>query len=104
MQTIPIGTSEPQDFTLFNNGEAQVGTGLAVALVITRANGDPVGSPAPSVAWLDQAAGTVRVTGIETLAVGCYSVRYQLTGQAGAIGYTPNGDAADTWEVVQVTP
>lgn len=101
---IPYGTSEPQDFALFDDGVALVGTGLTVELVITRANGTAVGSPVPSVAWLDQSGGTVRVSGVDTLSVGSYSVRYQLTDGLGTVGYAPNGDAADDWEVVRVTP
>lgn len=102
--TIPYGTSEPQDFQLNDDGEALVGTGLTVELVIMRANGEALGSPAPSVAWLSQSGGTVRVSDVDVLPVGNYSVRYSLTDGLGIVGYAPNGDSADTWDVVPVTP
>lgn len=102
--TIPFGTSEPQDFALLDEGAPLVGTGLTLELVITEANGTALGSPAPTVAWLVQADGTVRVLGTETLSLGSYSVRYQLTDGLGQVGYAPNGDAADTWDVVPVAP
>jgi hypothetical protein len=100
---IPYGTSEPQDFALLDEGSPLVGTGLTVDLVITRANGTSVGSPVPTVAWLDQALGTVRVSGVEGLALGSYRVRYQLTDGGGSVGFSPNGAVADTWNVVRVT-
>lgn len=104
MHTIPYGTSEPQDFALFDNGIALVGTGFSVALTITTASGAVLGSPAPTVAWLSQADGTVRVSDVQTLPVGSYSVRFQLEDLAGSIGYAPNGDSADTWDVVSAVP
>ena len=101
-QTIPVGTSEPQDFQLLEGGLPLVGTGLDVALVITFSNGIAIGSPGPTVAWLDQAGGTVRVTGVDLLPAGSYSVRYSLTDGVGNIGYAPNGDVSDDWDVVPV--
>lgn len=99
---IPIGTSEPQDFSLQNDGEAIDGTGLDLELVIYQNVVDedpvPVDTP-PSAAWLDQAAGTVRVTGVEDLEVGLYYVRFKLTDGLGKDGFCPNEDAA-LWRVV----
>ena len=66
--------------------------------------GVAIGSPGPTVAWLDQATGTVRVTGVDLLPPGSYSVRYQLMDGIGNVGYAPNGDTADDWDVVQVVP
>lgn len=98
---IPFGTSEPQDFALFDKGVAIDGTAMTVTLeIFTLAR--VVVTPAPTVAWLSQAAGTVRVTGTEILALGKYYVRYRLTDGAGKIGYAPNQAAADQWHVVRV--
>lgn len=106
---IPVGTSEPQDFELRNDGEALDGTGFDVELEIYQnvADSDPVapeGSPppAPTVEWLAQAQGTVRVTGVEDLAVGQYLVRFKLTDDNEKDGFFPNGAKADIWRVVPV--
>lgn len=58
----------------------------------------------PTVAWLVAADGTVRVTGVEVLALGNYRVRYRLTDGAGKYGFAPNGEKADLWTVVSVVP
>lgn len=97
--TIPYGTSEPQDFELQDNGEAIDGTGFAVGIEILTHTGEDVGTE-PTVAWLSQADGTVRVSGVENLAVGTYKVRFTLTDGSGKVGYVPNGLVADTWKVV----
>lgn len=101
---IPVGTSEPQDFELRDVGEAIDGTGFTVELEIKQlVDGEPidVGGP-PSVGWLVQADGTVRVTGVENLEVGNYLVRFKLTDGVGNIGFFPNGDKAVLWRVVQI--
>jgi hypothetical protein len=98
--TLPVGTSEPQMFQLRDNGEPLPGTGLTVSFEIFRGV-TPVESP-PAADWLDQAAGTVVVTGMETLAVGEYRVRYKLTDAEDVIGYVPNGKSADKWIVVRI--
>ncbi len=101
---IPVGTSEPQDFTLKNDGAAIDGTGFTVDLEISqRVDGAMVDvDTPPTVAWLDRAAGTVRVTGVEDLEIGNYSVRYKVTDGGGKVGYFPNGDKADLWRVVRI--
>jgi len=102
---IPVGTSEPQDFALTDDGEALVGTGLDVALEIHAWDGTTmteVLEDVPTVAWLNQAGGTVRVTGVENLAIGNYFVRFSLTNVADDIGYVPNGAKADLWSVVAI--
>lgn len=103
--TIPFGTSEPQDFLLKDAGAPLDGTGLTVELVITRRAGSAavaVTSP-PTVDWLDQAAGTVRVTGTEALAIAFYLVRFKLTDGLGKVGFVPNGEKDDVWHVSAVT-
>lgn len=103
--TIPVGTSEPQDFMLKDKGTAIVGTGLTVEFKIEKREGtsgtSAVAAP-PTAAWLDQPGGTVRVTGTEVLAIGSYLVRYKLTDGAGKVGFVPNGDKSDVWHVVPV--
>lgn len=99
---IPFGTSEPQDFELRDRGDAIDGTGLTVELTIVALGTaiDPL--TAPTVAWLDQLAGTVRVLGVDRLALGNYRVRFKLTDVLNTIGYAPNGEKADLWTVVAV--
>jgi hypothetical protein len=106
---IPEGTSEPQDFELRNDGEAVDGTGFDVTLYICQnvVSGEPIcpeGEPPPeiTVAWLSQANGTVRVTGVEFLEVGQYLVRFRLTDDNNQDGFFPNGAKADIWRVVPV--
>lgn len=96
--TIVYGTEEPQDFQLYDDGVALVGTGWTVALVFR----DALSVTAPTVAWLSQAAGTVRVNGCEALPVGRYHVRFKLTDGSGDDAYVPNGTKADVWDVVAV--
>lgn len=98
--TFPVGTSEPQDFELQDKGVAINGTGLTLGLVIVNATTLVAPSTPPSVAWLNQAAGTVRVSGVNGLAVGSYYVRYSLTDAGGKVGYAPNGAKPDLWKVV----
>lgn len=104
---IPVGTSEPQDFALRDDGAAIDGTGLDVELEIyTRVDGEMVqlddDDDPPVAEWLDQVAGTVRVTGCESLEIDNYFVRYKLTDGAGNIGFCPNGAKADLWKVVAI--
>lgn len=101
---IPVGTSEPQDFELIDSGRPVNGTGVTVALEISKRVGDAlvaVDTP-PTVDWLDRTAGTVRVTGVETLTAGSYLVRFRLTDGSGKVGYTPNRERADLWIVVAI--
>jgi hypothetical protein len=93
------GTSEPQDFQILDDGAELVGTGLTLAIRVY-SNGTLVSTSPPTVAWLDQAAGTVQVSGIESLAAGEYNVRYTLTDSGGKVGFVPGGPnvtASDTW-------
>lgn len=95
-------TAKPQQLT--EEGEALDGTGLTVTLEIQKyANGayTEVDTP-PTVAWLTQASGIVEITGVETLTVGNYVVRYRLTNGAGEFDYVPNGERSDLWKVVAV--
>ena len=97
---IVVGTSEPQDFQLQDNGANLVGTGLTIALEF-RETSDELDDVL--VAWLDQAAGTVRVTGTEGLIRGTYHVRFKLTDLGGKVGYVPNlQKPSDEWLVVRV--
>jgi hypothetical protein len=96
---IVYGTTEPQDFQLTDDGENLVGTSLTIGIVVYRGTTLVVGI---SVAWLDQANGTVRVTGVESLAADEYQVRYTLTDSGGKVGLIPSGRQADRWLVVPV--
>lgn len=99
--TIVLGTSEPQDFGLLNDGEALVATGFDVALAIRAVAPATLPGTVPTVAWLSQVAGTVRVSGVDQLALGTYKVRFQLTA-GGQVGFVPNDAEADTWTVARV--
>lgn len=97
------GTSEPQDFQILDDGDALVGTGLTLGIVVYQ-NGTAVSS-APTVAWLSQAAGTVRVSSMNLLSAGEYHVRYTLTDSGSKVGYVPGGPnvfEADRWIIVPV--
>ena len=96
---IPVETSEAQDFQLRDDGEPLVGTGFTVTLEITNRSGAAIATP-PTVAWLSQAAGTVRVSGCENLAIGTYYVRFILTDSGGKVGYVPNARRPYIWHVV----
>lgn len=100
---IVFGTSDPLDVGLTNNGAAFPGTGLDVSLEIEKYTDGvySVVEDPPTVDWLSAAAGTVRVTGTETLALGNYAVRYKITNGA-QIGRIPNGEKSDLWTVVPV--
>jgi hypothetical protein len=96
------GTSEPQDFQLYDDDVELIGTGFTVALKVY-ANGTLVSTNPPTVAWLSQAAGTVRVSGVENLTAGEYHVRYTLTDGSSKVGYIPGGPnimEADRWIIV----
>jgi hypothetical protein len=96
------GTTEPQDFQLNDDDAALVGTGFTLGIVVY-SNGTAVSGI--SAAWLDQAAGTVRVSGIGTLEAGEYAVRYTLTDTGGKIGFVPGGQKvmeADRWIITRV--
>jgi len=92
-----VGTSEPQDFLLLNNGAAVVGTSLTVGLEWRGTA--PAGTF--SVSWLDAPAGKVRVTGTGSMVIGIYPFRFTLTDGGGAKGYCPNR-GAHQWRVVAV--
>lgn len=98
---VPVGTTEPQDFALFNGASALDGAGLTVSLVFETEAGVAV-DPAPTIAWLSQAGGTVRITGAGGLAVGRYYVRVKVTDGSGLVGFFPNDAAKWTWRVVPV--
>lgn len=103
--TIVFGTTEPQDFALLDDGEALVGTGFDIGIEFreTGLSEEQLAEVAEvSVAWLDQAAGTVRVTNFEDLPIGTYYVRFTLTDSGGKVGYAPNEAGADEWRVVRV--
>jgi hypothetical protein len=97
------GTSEPQDFQIWDhdNEEAEPGTGLTVAIKVY-SNGTLITSSPPTVAWLSQAGGTVRVSGVENLAAGEYRVRFTLTDTNSKVGFVPGGplvSESDRWIV-----
>jgi hypothetical protein len=92
------GTSEPQDFLIRNDGDALDGSGFTIGLSIYQDGQVP--SSVPTVAWLSQANGTVRVSGVNVLSSGEYRVRFSLTDGSSKVGYVPNGPDADRWIVV----
>lgn len=105
-QFIPVGTSEPLDFALKDDGEAFVGTGFTLAIEMAKKVSGVLtaleSGELPTVAWLNQAAGMVRVSGVEVLTTGTYFVRFKVTDVATKVGYFPNGEKADMWRVVAV--
>ena len=93
------GTSKPQQFELQDDEAAFDATGLDVDVEVYL-NGTIVTSNAPTVAWLDQSASTVEVSGVENLTPGEYHVRYKLTYSDATVDYLPGGPnvvEADRW-------
>lgn len=84
------GTSEPQDLQLLTNGEPLDGTQWDVTIEFEPPVDD--WEDDVSVAWLDQAAGTVRVTGTENMPIGRHHFRFALTDVVAKIGYVPTRD------------
>lgn len=89
-----VGTSEAQDFQLLDNRVALNGTGLSIGIEFAVAPGG-----APTIAWLNQATGTVRVSNVAGMVVGTYPFRFTLTDGGGKKGYVPNSKAPDVWIV-----
>lgn len=97
-----VGTSEPQEFQLLQDGVPLNGTGFSVAIEFRGGVGEPT-APTLSVAWLDQAAGTVRVSGVEIMIVERYHFRFKLTDAGAKVGYIPNlASLPNVWNVVRV--
>ncbi len=96
MHEMVLGTSEPQDFQLLNNKQPLDGTGLTVGIEFRE-----VGVIGVTAAWLDQAAGTVRVTGVENLERKTYHARFTLTDGSGKVGYVPGPSDAFDWVVTR---
>lgn len=95
------GTSEPQDFALKDDGVALNGTSWAIGI---EWRGTAPANP-PTIAWLNQAAGTVRASGCEDMARGSYPFRFTITDGSGKMAYVPSSPdtaAADLWVVVRV--
>lgn len=94
-----VGTTESQDFALLDEGVAIVGTGFTLG--IDWRGTDPAGPP--TVAWLSQAGGTVRVSNTGSMALGKYFFRFTLTDSGGKLNFVPNLDLeANIWRVVRV--
>lgn len=83
-----VGTSEPQDVQLTDDGDPLVGTGFDLDIEFSADSLDA--TDAVSVAWLVQASGTVRMTDMEDLPVGDHKFRFSLTDGGGKKGYVPN--------------
>jgi hypothetical protein len=95
--TMVVGTTEPQDFELLESGAALDGTDLEVEIEFRE---DVSGV---TVAWLDQAGGTVRVSGAENLSARTYHFRFKVTDNSDDFGYIPNLESApNEWRVVRV--
>lgn len=96
-----VGTSEPQDFQITEDGSALTGTALTIGIEF--AEDSVVEAGDVTVAWLSQTDGTVRVTDIQDLPLGSHKFRWTLTDGGGKKGYVPNLDAApNIWRVVKV--
>lgn len=95
--TMVVGTTEAFDFQLEDDGENLVGTGLTPTIEFREAG------VSATVAWLDQATGTVRVTAVTGIVVDrTYHFRFKLMDGAGKIAFCPNDDEPDEWHVVPV--
>lgn len=96
--TMVLGTTEPQDFQLYDDGVALVGTGLTVTIEFREAG------ISATAAWLVQADGTVRVTAVTGMSTAnqTYHFRFKLVDGSSKIAYCPNGHSADEWFVARV--
>lgn len=95
--TMVVGTTEPSDFQLLDDGENLDGSGFDVDIEFRNED------VSATVAWLDQAGGTVRVTDVTGMTVGgTYLFRFKLTDSGGKIGYCPNDFSPDAWIVARV--
>lgn len=97
-----ILTSEPQDFQLLNDGSPLDGTGWTVTIVFQEDDAETTWPEDVVADWLDQTAGTVRVTGIENMPLGLHRFRFKLTDGGGQVGFVPNEAAPDVWKVVRI--
>lgn len=97
------GTTEPQDMRVLEDREPFDGSGFEVGIEFAEdADVTEEQLEAIEVDWLEQAAGTVRVTGLDALDVGSYGFRFMLTDSGAKVGYAPNGAARNTLRVVRV--
>lgn len=97
--TMVVGTTEPQDLRILEDLAVHDFTGITLG--IDWRGTDPAGPP--TVAWLSQSAGTVRVTDTGSMTVGKYMFRFTLTDSGGKLGFAPNLEAnPNTWLVVRV--
>jgi len=106
--TFPQGTTEALDIQLYRRATPDadrvplVGTGLTLGYVLVDSSGAAV-TLAGTVAWLDQAAGTVRVL-LDAAdlpeAGSIYRMRFTITDGLGRLAYNPNGRSPDEWHVV----
>lgn len=100
MLQMVVGTSEPQDARLTDDGVALDGTSWDITIEF-REHLDELSEV--QVEWLDQDAGTVRLTGTENVPVGHYHFRFKITDGSGDDAYVPSGDKpAAVFAVVRV--
>lgn len=94
--TMVIGTTEPQDFQLQDDGANLDGTDLTVTIQFLESG------ISATAAWLDQDGGTVRVTAVTGAHAGhTYRFRFKLVDTNGNVAYCPNGKYADEWFVTR---
>lgn len=85
-----VGTSEPQEIQLTDDGSPLNGTGLDLDIEFSTGSVDETDDV--TVAWDTQASGTVLMTNVSGLPVGFHKFRFTLTDGGGAKGYIPNLD------------
>jgi hypothetical protein len=94
---VVLGTSGPQDFQIYDDDAPLDGTGLTLGIEWRTEPETP-----PTVAWLNQATGTVRMSGCEGLTRTDHAFRFTLTDGSNKVGYAPNGPAPNILRVVRV--
>lgn len=102
--TIPVGTSDPLEIELTDNGDPIPDAHAKdVEIEITDEDGAAVSGVTLTAEWTGASdTSVVKVTGHEDLPVGNYRVRFKLTDTQSKIGFAPNGHDADLWTVVAI--
>jgi hypothetical protein len=100
---IIAGSNLPHDFSILDEDAAVNATDWDITLeLFTAADGAPVTSNLPTMAWVTQNPARFRLSGLENLPAASYVARYRLEDLDGAVGFVPNGSAGHLWLVVAI--
>lgn len=89
------GATEPHDFQILEDEQPFDGTGYTVRAVFSS---DEVNAVV-TAAWLEQATGKVRLTGVGNMPAGQYKFRLKVIAGNGTWSYVPSEGLHDWWRV-----